>query len=245
MVYIDTVYQRVLAIANKEQRGYITPQEFNLYANQAQMDIFEQYFYDLNQFMRGPGNDTRYADVVDILQEKIDHFEKYRQNIDMSPDPAGQGYLPVYYRMGELYYKHRGGYVEIEEANQNEIHHLQNSPLTAPSLSRPMYVRLSNAGDGQANRERQIQIYPTTIENNVVCNYIARPATVAWGYVVNATNGRALYSADRTTNFELHEADETELVIKILELAGITVKDAQLYQAAATEEAQKTQQEKQ
>ena len=46
-VNIDTVYQRVLAIANKEQRGYITPQEFNLFANQAQMDIFEQYFYDL------------------------------------------------------------------------------------------------------------------------------------------------------------------------------------------------------
>ena len=30
MVNIDTVYQRVLAIANKEQRGYITPLEFNL-----------------------------------------------------------------------------------------------------------------------------------------------------------------------------------------------------------------------
>ena len=43
-VNIDTVYQRVLAIANKEQRGYITPQEFNLLANQAQLVIFEQYF---------------------------------------------------------------------------------------------------------------------------------------------------------------------------------------------------------
>ena len=39
-VNIDTVYQRVLAVANKEQRGYITPQEYNLYANQVQMDIF-------------------------------------------------------------------------------------------------------------------------------------------------------------------------------------------------------------
>ena len=29
-VSIDTVYQRVLTLANKEQRGYITPQEFNL-----------------------------------------------------------------------------------------------------------------------------------------------------------------------------------------------------------------------
>ena len=40
-VSVDTVYQRVLAILNKEQRGYITPQEFNLFANQAQMEIFE------------------------------------------------------------------------------------------------------------------------------------------------------------------------------------------------------------
>ena len=45
-ISVDTVYQRVLAIANKEQRGYITPQEFNLLANQAQIEIFESYFYD-------------------------------------------------------------------------------------------------------------------------------------------------------------------------------------------------------
>ena len=38
-VSIDTVYQRVLSILNKEQRGYITPQEFNLLANQAQIEI--------------------------------------------------------------------------------------------------------------------------------------------------------------------------------------------------------------
>ena len=38
-VSIDTVYQKVLALANKEQRGYITPQEFNLMAHKAQMEI--------------------------------------------------------------------------------------------------------------------------------------------------------------------------------------------------------------
>ena len=69
MVSIDTVYQRVLALANKEQRGYITPQEFNLYANQAQMDIFEQYFYDLNQYKRIPGNDSEFYDMIDLIEE--------------------------------------------------------------------------------------------------------------------------------------------------------------------------------
>mgnify|MGYP003640912004 CR=1 FL=1 len=42
MISVDTVYQRVLALANKEQRGYVTPLEFNLLANQAQLLIFEQ-----------------------------------------------------------------------------------------------------------------------------------------------------------------------------------------------------------
>ena len=73
-VNINTVYQTVLAVANKEQRGYITPQEFNLFANQAQMDIFEQYFYDINQFGRIPGNDTEYSDMLNILNEKINLF---------------------------------------------------------------------------------------------------------------------------------------------------------------------------
>ena len=74
-VNVDTVYQRVLTIANKEQRGYITPQEFNLLANQAQLEIFEQYFYDINQFNRINGNNTEYSDMLNILGEKISPFE--------------------------------------------------------------------------------------------------------------------------------------------------------------------------
>jgi len=239
-VNIDTVYQRVLAIANKEQRGYVTPQEFNLFANQAQMDIFEQYFYDLNAFSRIPGNDTTYGDVVDILNEKIDIFERFRQAItDLSG--AGVGTWPAYYRMGEIYYKNSDGqYIEIEKIDQNQIHHIQNSPLIAPTETRPCYVQLT---------ELTFQIYPVTIndadEANVKCNYIATPAVAQWGYVVNTTNGSTLYNANTSTNFELHASEETELVIKILKLAGIEIKDPQIYQIAAQEEAKNEQQEKQ
>ena len=59
---VNTVYTTVLTILNKEQRGYLTPQEFNLFAIQAQQDIFEQYFDDLNQQLRVPQADADYAD---------------------------------------------------------------------------------------------------------------------------------------------------------------------------------------
>ena len=58
------------------------------------MDIFEQYFYDLNALNRIPGNDYTYSDQVDIIQEKIDIFEKYRQTVDMSAG-SGVGILPA------------------------------------------------------------------------------------------------------------------------------------------------------
>ena len=92
-VNVDTVYQRVLAIANKEQRGYITPQEFNLLANQAQMDIFEQYFYDINQFERVPGNDTEYSNMSHILQEKISPL-KFGKHLQLVQVVMKQHYLP-------------------------------------------------------------------------------------------------------------------------------------------------------
>ena len=70
-VNVNTVYQRVLAITNKEQRGYITSQEFNTFANQVQLDILEQYFYDLNQFSRGNLRSEEYADMTKYLEQKI------------------------------------------------------------------------------------------------------------------------------------------------------------------------------
>ena len=52
-ININDVYQTVLVITNKDNRGYITPEEFNRLADQAQNEIFESYFaresgYELN-----------------------------------------------------------------------------------------------------------------------------------------------------------------------------------------------------
>ena len=74
MVSVDTVYQRVQAILNKENRGYMTPQEYNLLANQAQLEIFEQYFYDLSQFNRAGEITNEYANIISNIREKISLF---------------------------------------------------------------------------------------------------------------------------------------------------------------------------
>ena len=103
-------------------------------------------------------------------------------------------------------------------------------------MTRPKYVRFSNAGDNQQNREQRIQVFPITITSTVYCNYIARPSTARWGYTI--VNDKPLYNpaATYTTHFEVHESEETDLVFNICGLAGIVIKDPMSYQQAAQEE---------
>ena len=237
MINVDRVYQRVLTLANKEQRGYITPQEFNLYANQAQMDIFEQYFYDLNQFRRVPGNDTTHADMVDILEEKIGIFEATSTlTLVSNAEGFSSGNLNGlirFYRLSSV----RSGNTMMESVSKKDFRMFSNSPLTTPTPTRPIYMIdtinsvIQIAGDG------------TLVEADI--DYIQSPREVNWTYVVIGEKALLNATALDYQDFDLHPSEETELVLKILTLAGFTLKDPNLYQAAAAEDTKNIQQEKQ
>ena len=74
----------------------------------------------------------------------------------------------------------------------------------------------------------------------VTCNYISVPTEVSWA----ANSNTGLYDAANSVNFPLHESEETELVIKILALAGIILKDNSLYSIGSGEDVKNAQQEK-
>jgi len=76
-VNVDIVYKTVLLILNKEQRGNLSPDEFNKVATQVQLEIFESYFETLNQQIRRPDNDTEYADRVKNVDQDISVFKTY------------------------------------------------------------------------------------------------------------------------------------------------------------------------
>ena len=131
---IDTVYQRVLVLANKEQRGYITPQEFNLLAGKAQNDIFEMYFNDQKTAMLSPGNHNSTLDDADKLSRKISYHRvtgamlsfgdaQQSSHIDNSPGvpPGAEGYVTVVnYASGTLSTKIDGSW------DWDKVHYLES-----------------------------------------------------------------------------------------------------------------------
>jgi hypothetical protein len=235
-ISVDTVYQRVLVLSNKEQRGYITPQEFNLLANQAQQQIFEQYFYDLNQRLRiepeSPGVRGE-EDLSVFLNEKISH------HISIGTVTSGVTF-PANYMIGRIFVDENNFRYPCEKLPRNEVLNIIKSSRHLGLLARsPIYCDSITGNDIEVyNNTGQLTGSPA-----VKCEVINKPTDTVWGYTV--VNGKALYNSATTTNFDMHDSEETNLVIKILELAGITLNKPGLAQTAGQKDINETQLKKQ
>jgi len=242
MVNIDTVYQTVQALANKEQRGYLTPQEFNLFANQAQQDIFEQYFYDINAFREKREQDFEIGNSVSHIMTKIRDWYSVES---LQPTGIIPGGVNGAGNNGKLIYNRGGLSRRMKEVD---------GPEELISLSKSTWHNLG-ADEVFFFRERDFKIqvwrkiagvlqqiddaeYATDISIEVIDG---RPDLVYWGYIV--VNESPMWDASNTQHFQLHHSEQPDLVIKILKLAGISIEDPALFQASSSEDQMNLQQE--
>ena len=226
---INDVRNTVLSIISKDNRGYVTPEEFNLFAKQAQLEIFEQYIYSYsnsivkqNARMFGEG----YTDVPKNMGEVLDSFSTFTSLTFSNPNFL----LPT-----NFYYLERVMYnnLEVEKVSQRKIQALLNSNLTIPSVYNPVYT-MSESG---------IVVYPTTIINNITTQYLRYPKDPVWTYN-SITAGQPVFNPSNAfyQDFELPLSDFSGLVVKILQYAGVSIREMEVVQAAKSEEIQESQQ---
>ena len=92
-ISVDDVYKQVLAITNKEGRGYIPAPEFNVLARKAQLDIFENTFHDYKMALLKPQHQHKLADDIDMLKEKIAPFRNTGVTLSWNGTDGTQGDL--------------------------------------------------------------------------------------------------------------------------------------------------------
>ena len=68
---------------------------------------------------------------------------------------------------------------------------------------------------------------------------IVRPVEPQWNYTVGSV-GQFIFNAINATNnksidFELHNSEQVELILRILSYAGIIIRDPNIVQAAASQ----------
>lgn len=221
-VSVDTVYRTVLLILNKEQRGYITPDEFNKTAAQVQLEIFNKYFDDLNQLLRVPQVDLDYADRIKLLDEKIAIFKT-------SATPGG-GTLGVFTpptntrELGSVIYNE----TEMQRVQRSEFYNLNKSKLTKPSTAYPIYLYENNL----------IKVYPVTITTGVSVNYLRKLVDPVWNFTTTPPNYQYIFtpttsSTNPSVDFELHISEQTNIITRILMYSGIVIQNPEIIQVAA------------
>ena len=221
-VSVDTVYRTVLLILNKEQRGYITPDEFNKTAAQVQLEIFNKYFDDLNQLLRSKQNDLDYADRVALLDEKIALF---KTNGTPTGGTLGVFTPPVNMReLGSVVYNGN----EVQRIQRNEFYNLNKSEYTMPSDTYPVYLYENDL----------IKIYPVTITTNVSVNYLRKLVDPIWNFTTSSPNYQYIFTPTTSTlnpsiDFELHISEQTNIITRILMYSGIIIKNPDIVQIAA------------
>jgi hypothetical protein len=227
-VSVDTVYQKVLALANKEQRGYVTPQEFNILADKVQNEIFDSYFHDMKTVDLKPKSNLSSSDEMELLQQKLQLYKKYTDvsissNVNLFDLPANAHYLE-----GVVDKNSTTGEVKpVVELSTEEIIYTENNPLTKATKNRRVFERrTASSGLGSGS----CKIFPTPTEDiTLEVRYYKKPNAPVWGYVV--VRDTAMYNSNTSRDFSLHDSEEELIVSKILALSGLIVMKPDLINA--------------
>ena len=133
---------------------------------------------------------------------------------------------------------------EVERVSQNKIFYLNSSPLTQPNSTFPAYVL---GGANSTVYGNTITVYPNTLttEGTIIGQYIRYPKDPNWTYFNIITGGEPSFdeTAPDYQDFELPDSDQTNLVNKILQYAGVSIRETALAQFGKMEEKESDQQE--
>lgn len=126
---------------------------------------------------------------------------------------------------------------EAEKVTHSKITMLNNSLLTAPSTMFPAYTQ----------QEPNLSLFPPSINTigAVQCQYIRYPKDPKWTYI-ELIGGEPSFDQSQPDfqDFELSISEEPTLVLKILQYAGMSIREVAAVQFGQGLEAKEDQDEK-
>ena len=249
-INVDSVYKTVLYLLNKEQRGYIQPDEFNRLATQVQKEVFEEYFSDANQLIRkdqsNVQNDSEFFNHTQDIEYKLYPF-RIESNTVFTYDVGSTTWTSTenVYKVGDVI----ANYTVNQNPNLNSVAELctireyntiTRSKLTAPTKTYPLFY-VSRSVDVFENTASSLKVFP--LPDSLTCNVLTTPTNVYWGYSIGSVNqfvyNSSLWSEIQnplgSLNFQLDISEQTNVIIRILKYCGVIINNPQVVAMANSE----------
>jgi hypothetical protein len=229
---IDSIYQLLKTIINKELRGNVSPAEFNLIAKQVQEKIFRGYFEDENRDKnkqnRGFTN-KGYSNLAFVQRQRIDDFSKIETVLPIAVPDSSSAYIEYTIPTDVYLIKDRGVSLVntvVDETESSDLSFILSSTTTSPSSTFPIYERYNDI----------LRVYPFTDAGTsessypLTLRYLKLPEDPKWTYRVVSNTELFDNTQGDFQDFELHESEYSNIVIQMLGYFGVNLREVDLAQ---------------
>jgi len=239
---IDEVYRLVQTFSNKEQRGFITPKDFNLLAKQAELELYNKRLSVVMEKSQPKKVAGYYGESLSplVAEQDISHFLTLTELGGMSsnnsiPSYGSDGTSSSFNYIKSIYTLQSDDFgintnIPVEIVSVENLQQVLRSSLAKPSIEYPVAL-LSAGSDGTTSK--RISIFPDTISEVYIWHY-TYTNNPKWNYVTIA--GKPVYDASNSVGFVLSPNTHGEIVIKILEYLGVSIREADVVQYATNKE---------
>lgn len=229
MASVNVVYNALKDLANKDERGFVTPAVFNSFAAVAQTNIFNSIFQELNvaKNLRVRGIDVqRHLSKLKQLEEDLSTFSKTEtlsQVNGIFSKPEDLSRVISLRTFGSFVFGQTTSVPVDIIYDEEKLEYVLQSELSVPTDSHPVAF-LSDV----------IEVFPTSVKK-LKLRYYKQPegvnpttgartaANPRFGYTT--VSGKEIYSASNSVDFELPDHYIPKLVMEIGKMIGINLRD--------------------
>lgn len=229
MASVNVVYNALKDLANKDERGFVTPAVFNSFAPVAQTNIFNSIFQELTvaKNMKVRGIDVqRHLSKMKQLEEDLSVFSK-TETISQAngtfakPDDLAR---VISLRISGSFVFGQTTSTPIDIIyDEEKLEYLLQSDLSSPVASHPV-----------AFLSDKIEVFPTSVKKIKIRYYkqpeglstadgSRTPSVPRFGYTV--VSSKEIYSPTNSIDFELPDHYIPRLIMEIGKMVGINLRD--------------------
>jgi len=211
---VNDMYRICQFAVNKAQNGYLTPSEFNLIINQAQVSYQDYLLGEFQQYQYGrPQARINYSQNENIRQRLSPLITQATLNINGT---SGEAPYPADYVQADAITTTT--LKRVRYVQQDALYSYYNSEID-PIATNPIYL-LEPTG---------FQFYPVTL-GIAILTYVKDAPQIVWAY--NLVSGRPVYDSGASVQPVWDNVDLLEIIARGLKLIGLNLQDGQVQQYA-------------
>lgn len=226
MILVQSVYEAVKNLANKDQKGFITPAQFNSFAKIAQLNIYYELFREFVEGKKLRRSNVDGEGAFSLVERSKNDLAVFAEKKDLSKRRDAFIKPDDYVMFISCNVKNASKTPIHILTDESKVNHLLNSTLSAPSTTFPVALMSDT-----------IEVFPASV-SKITLRYYREPALPIYqARTVGVEGGLVeVFQAAGSVNFELPYNYEQELVAEIAKMVGINLRDTQLEAFSRLEE---------